>query len=77
MEAVKNPVFGPGMDSPVSKGHLARPMLAGTAIAALGLVVLAWLMLNPAARTLAVKPSKITISTVTAASFHNFTARWC
>ena len=72
MEAVRSPVFGPSMDSPISKGGLARSTLMGLAVAASVLVVVAWLMLNPAARTLAVERSKITISTVTSAPFRDF-----
>jgi HlyD family secretion protein len=72
MEAVRSPAFGPSMDRPISKGRLTRPMLVGIAICASVPAVVAWLMLNPAVRTLTVERSKITISTVTSAPFHDF-----
>ena len=45
--------------------------MAGAAVAA-GLAAAGWLTLNPAQRTLRVDASKITISTVVAAPFHDF-----
>ena len=72
MAALGSPVFVTGMDRPVSPGRVTRPMLLGAAMLASGLTALAWFELSPAERTLRVNASKVTISSVAAAPFHDF-----
>ena len=60
------------MDRPLARRRVARPALAAGAAVAAGLAAAGWLMANPEQRTLRVDPSKITISTVVAAPFHDF-----
>jgi HlyD family secretion protein len=57
------------MDRPITKRRL--PLMAAAVSVAI-LAVAAWLFLHPAARTLTVDASRVTVSTVTPALFHDF-----
>jgi HlyD family secretion protein len=72
MDVVRSPSFAPSMDRPRSRKRISRPMLYAAAAVAAGAVAVAWLVLNPAERTLRVEASKITVATVAAAPFHDF-----
>ena len=72
MDVVRNPHFMPSMDRPRAKRRVPRAALYAAAALAAGSVAVAWLVLNPAERTLRVEASKITVATVTAAPFHDF-----
>ena len=64
--------FVSSMDRPLVRRRLARPALMVGAAVAAGLAAAGWLMLSPEQHTLRVDASKITISTVVAAPFHDF-----
>jgi HlyD family secretion protein len=72
MDVVRSGDFFTAMDRPLSRRRVTRPMLMGGAAVAATLSVIAWMTLNPAERTFRVEASKLTISTVTAAPFHDF-----
>ena len=72
MSAVLQPRIVTTMDRPIVRRRVTRPMLAGAAALAAVAAALAWLMLNPADRVLRVDASRITISTVATAPFHDF-----
>jgi len=72
MDVVRNAHFTPSMDRPRAKRRVTRPMLLGAGGLALAAAAIAWIVLSPAERTLRVEASKITISTVAAAPFHDF-----
>lgn len=72
MDVVRTPHFMPSTDRPRIRRRIPRAMLYGAAVVAAGSVAIAWLVLNPAERTLRVEASKITVATVTAAPFHDF-----
>ncbi len=72
MSAVLQPRVVTTMDRPIVRRRVSRPMLAGAAALAAIAAVLAWLVLNPADRVLRVEASKITVSTVATAPFHDF-----
>jgi HlyD family secretion protein len=61
-----------GMDRPIRRGRVRRPMVLGVvALAAVGAAI-GWIVLNPSQRTLRVEAAKITVSTVATAPFHDF-----
>jgi HlyD family secretion protein len=64
--------FVSAMDRPVARRHIARPAAMAGAVAAAGLAAAGWLTLSPEQRTLRVDATKITISTVMEAPFHDF-----
>jgi HlyD family secretion protein len=67
-----NPMFATAMDRPIHRRRLTPSMLVGAAVVTMALTTTGWLVLNPAERTLRVEASRITISTVSAAPFHDF-----
>jgi HlyD family secretion protein len=72
MGVVSNPAIFTPMDRPVAQRRVTRQMLVGGTVAAATLSVIAWMLLHPAERTFRLDASKITISTVSAAPFHDF-----
>ena len=72
MELVGDRVFASAMDRPIVGRRFTRPMTMGLAMSLTGLAAIAWLVLHPAERTLTVQESKITISSVATAPFHDF-----
>ena len=62
------------MDRPVARRRVTRPMLTGANLSAIGISsAVAWMMLHPAERTVSAgQPSRITVSTVATAPFHDF-----
>jgi HlyD family secretion protein len=72
MDVVGNPSIFTTMDRPLARRRVTSPMLAGGAALSTALLAIAWMRLHPAERTFRVEASKITISTVSAAPFHDF-----
>lgn len=60
------------MDRPVARRRVSRPMLIGGIVSVAILSAVAWMKLNPAERTFRMDASRITISTVSTAPFHDF-----
>ncbi len=60
------------MDRPIARHRIMRSVLIGLAVLATTLTAPAWLLLNPSERTLSIDPSKITISSVSEGTFHEF-----
>jgi HlyD family secretion protein len=72
MEIVGNAGLFTAMDRPIARRRVTWQMLLGSATLAAALSATAWMMLHPAERTFRMEASKITISTVSAAPFHDF-----
>jgi HlyD family secretion protein len=72
MQLVSDPPLVSAMDRPIAKPWITRATLVGVAVLASGLAATGWLELSRSERTLTVEASKITISTVAAAPFHDF-----
>jgi HlyD family secretion protein len=72
MEYAASPQIVIGMDRPIPKRWGTRRTLVGVAVLATGLAAIVWLELSRSERTLTVEASRITISTVAAAPFHDF-----
>jgi HlyD family secretion protein len=72
MELARDPMFTTTMDRPIRRRRITQPALAALAVLTAGVAAASWMVLNPAERTLRVETSKITISTVAAAPFHDF-----
>ena len=60
------------MDRPVARRRVTPPMLIGGAVSLATLSAIAWMTLHPAERTFRLDASRITISTVSTAPFHDF-----
>jgi|HubBroStandDraft_1064217.scaffolds.fasta_scaffold00061_28 HlyD family secretion protein len=72
MDIARNPSILPGMDRPRARRRVTGPMLIGGAALVAAVAAITWLALTPADRTLRVEASKITISPVVTAPFHDF-----
>src|SRR5690242_16879223 len=72
MEVVRNPGFFTAMDRPIARRRVTRPMLMGGAASATVLFAVSWMMLHPAERTFRLDASRVAISTVVSAPFHDF-----
>ncbi len=72
MDVARSADFFTAMDRPLARRRVTRPMLMGGAALAAALSAVAWITLNPAERTFRVEASKLTISTVSSAPFHDF-----
>jgi HlyD family secretion protein len=60
------------MDRPLGRRRVTRPMLMGGIVSIAILSVAAWMTLHPAERTFRLEASRITISSVATAPFHDF-----
>jgi HlyD family secretion protein len=72
MSAVLHPRVVSTMDRPIVRRRITRRMLVGAAAVVSVSAALAWPVLVPADRMFRVEASKITISTVATAPFHDF-----
>ncbi len=67
-----SPMFATAMDRPIHRRRFTPSMLGGAAMLTMALAATGWFVLNPAERTLHVEASRLTISTVSTAPFHEF-----
>jgi HlyD family secretion protein len=72
MQLASNPGFVSVMDRPVNRRRITRPMLVGATVVMASLAGLSWWVMHPAGRVLTIEASKVTISTVRTAPFHDF-----
>jgi HlyD family secretion protein len=72
MEIAGSPALFSGMDRPLGRRRAIRPILLGVAVSITALASVAWMTLHPAERSFRIDASKITISTVSNAPFHDF-----
>jgi HlyD family secretion protein len=72
MELINSRVLASAMDRPIAGHRFMRPALVSVTLLLTALVSVAWLALHPAQRTLKMQMSKITVSTVRTAPFHDF-----
>jgi HlyD family secretion protein len=72
MQLASDPGFVSVMDRPVKRRRITRPMLVGATVVVASLAGLSWWVMHPAGRVLTIEPSKVTISTVRTAPFHDF-----
>jgi HlyD family secretion protein len=72
MDIVTSPGAFTAMDRPVVKRRLTPSIAIGGAASLATLAAIVWMMLYPAVRTLRLDASRITISTVSQAPFHDF-----
>jgi HlyD family secretion protein len=72
MDIARSADFFTAMDRPIARRRVSRAILMGGTAVIAALSATAWMMLHPAERTFRVEASKITISTVSAAPFHDF-----
>jgi HlyD family secretion protein len=72
MEIAANRMFVGAMDRPLAKRRFTPPLRWGVAVSATLLAAVAWLALHPAERLLRLQASKVTVSPVTMAAFHDF-----
>lgn len=72
MQLASNPGFVSVMDRPLNRRRIARPMLVGATVVMASLAGLSWWVMHPAGRVLTIETSKVTISTVRTAPFHDF-----
>ena len=72
MDIVTSPGAFAAMDRPVVKRRLTPSMAIGGAVSLATLAAIVWMMLYPAVRTLRLDASRITISIVSQAPFHDF-----
>lgn len=72
MQPASNPGFVSVMDRPLNRRRITRPMLVGAAVVLAGLAGSSWWLMQPAGRVLTIEASKVTISTVRTAPFHDF-----
>lgn len=72
MEIAGSPGLFNAMDRPIARRRVTRPMLLGGAVSLTAVAAAGWMLLHPAERTFRMEASKITISTVATAPFHDF-----
>ncbi len=72
MELANTQIFLGGMDRAIAKRRFVRPVLAGAILLLAGVSAAGWFMLHPAESVVRLEASKITISTVASAPFHDF-----
>jgi len=72
MDIVGNTNFFTAMDRPLARRRLPRPVLIGGATLIAALSMIGWMTLTPPERTFRVEASRLTISTVSLAPFHDF-----
>src|SRR3954451_6116146 len=72
MEIVSNTAIFTGMDRPIASRRVTRSRLMAGVASAVVLLAVVWIMLHPSERTFRMEVSRLAVSTVTTAPFHDF-----